>query len=179
MIFCPLPGTPLITQGFGQNPDMYAPFGLKGHDGIDFQAAVGTLVYAPHDGIATVKDDGANGYGLHIIIEDAKRRSTLAHLSEVMVTNGQAIYQGDPVCKSGNSGHSSGSHLHWTFKIMKNGVVQNKDNGYNGAMDVTELTRLWLDQDLHHNAEYADSAKEYLTLALGEKEYVKNPRRHS
>ncbi len=61
MIFCPLPGTPLITQGFGQNPDRYAPFGLKGHDGIDFETTDGTPVYAPHDGIATVKDDGANG----------------------------------------------------------------------------------------------------------------------
>jgi murein DD-endopeptidase MepM/ murein hydrolase activator NlpD len=117
MIFCPLPGTPLITQGFGQNPDRYAPFGLKGHDGIDFETTDGTPVYAPHDGVATVKDDGANGYGLHLIIEDSKRRSVLAHLSEVKVTNGQAIYQGDPVCKSGSSGNITGSHLHWTFKI--------------------------------------------------------------
>ena len=177
MIFCPRPGTPLITQGFGQNPEMYTPFGLKGHDGIDFQASIGTVVYAPHDGVATVKDDGANGYGLHLIIEDGKRKSTLAHLSEVIVTNGQAIYQGDPVCKSGNSGNSLGSHLHWTFKILKNGAVQNKDNGYNGAMDVTELTRLWLDQDLHHDAQYTDDAKEYLTMTFEATQYLKNPNR--
>ncbi|MEK7563712.1 MAG: M23 family metallopeptidase [Patescibacteria group bacterium] len=173
MIFCPLPGKPLITQGFGQNPDRYAPFGMKGHDGIDFETEDGTLVYAPHDGIATVKDDGANTYGLHLIIDDGKRRSVLAHLSEVKIQSGQQIYQGDPVCKAGSSGNITGSHLHWTFKILKNGQVQNKDNGYNGAVDVTEFTRLWLDQDLHFDAEYSDEAKAYLTMTFGEKEYLR------
>lgn len=173
MIFCPLPGKPLITQGFGQNPDRYAPFGMQGHDGIDFETTDGDVVYAPHDGVATVKDDGANGYGLHLIIEDSKRHSVLAHLSHVMIQTGQPVYQGDPVCKAGSSGNTSGSHLHWTFKILKNGVVQNKDNGYNGAMDVTELTRLWQDQDLHRDAEYADEAKAYLAMTFGEQEYLK------
>src|SRR3989344_4737981 len=171
MIFCPLPGKPLITQGFGQNPDVYAAFNMAGHDGIDFETVDGTIVYAPHDGVATVKDDEANGYGLHLIIDDGKRRSVLAHLSEVSVTNGQSVYQGDPVCKSGHSGNSHGSHLHWTFKIIQNGQVQNKDNGYQGAVDVSEFTRLWLDQDLHFNAEYTDNAKPYLTMTFTDAQY--------
>lgn len=178
MIFCPLPGTPLITQGFGQNPDRYAPFGMKGHDGIDFKTVDRTFVYAPHDGVATVKDDGATGYGLHLTIDDGKRRSVLAHLSEILVPSGQQIYQGDPVCKSGSTGNSSGSHLHWTFKILNNGQVQNKDNGYNGAVDVSEFTRLWLDQDLHFNAEYTEDAKPYLAMTFTDKQYLKNPNRH-
>ncbi len=179
MIFSPLPGKPLITQGFGQNPDDYKPFGMDGHNGIDFGVPEGTIIYAPHDGVATVKDEGDKNYGLHIAIEDAKRRSCLAHLSEVMVTNGQQIYQGDPVGKSGKSGNASGPHLHWTYKILKNGAVQNKDNGYEGAVDVTEFTRLWQDQDLHHDAEYAESAQDYLAIAdtLSAKQYLKNPSR--
>lgn len=179
MIFCPLPGKPLVTQGFGQNPADYAPFGLAGHDGIDFGVPEGTTIYAPHDGVARVKDDGAVGYGLQVIVEDDKRQSVMAHLSQSLVANGQKIYQGDPIAKSGKSGNSSGPHLHWVYKILKNGIVQNKDNGFNGAVDVTEFTRLWLDQDLHFDAEYADTAQEYLTMTFTDKQYLKNPARHA
>lgn len=177
MIFSPLPGMPLITQGFGQNPELYAQFGYAGHNGIDFGVAVGTVIYAPHDGIAAIKDDGDKNYGLYLTIDDPKRRSILAHLSEVLVADGQPVYQGDPIAKSGESGLCFGPHLHWTYKVMKDGKVQNKDNGYNGAVDVTEFTRLWLDKDLHYDAEYADSAKEYLTMAFEGNVYLKNPAR--
>lgn len=177
MIFCPLPGKPIITQGFGQNPDIYSQFGFAGHEGIDFGVSEGTTIYAPHDGVATVKDDGTKGYGLHLIIDDGKRRSCLAHLSETSMTNGQQVYQGDPIGKSGKSGNSTAAHLHWTFRIIKNGKVQNEDNGFGGAIDVTEFTRLWQDQDLHHDAEYTDAAKPYLAMNFTDAQYLKNPNR--
>ena len=179
MIFSPIPGKPLVTQGFGQNPEMYAPFGLAGHNGIDFGVPEGTIIYAPHDGIAKVVDDGANGYGLSVTIEDSKRQSVLAHLSKTNVTNGQAIYQGDPIGESGKTGNTSGPHLHWTYKILKNGTVQNKDNAFEGAVDVTEFTRLWQDEDLHFDAEYADTATEYLSMTFPTTQYLQNPSRHS
>lgn len=177
MIFSPLPETPTITQGFGQNPDVYSPFGLAGHNGIDFGVPEGSIVYAPHDGSATVKDDGDSGYGLHLIIEDAKRKSVLAHLQSSDVSSGQTIYQGDPIAISGNSGMSTAPHLHWTYKIMKNGKVQNKNNGYGGAVDVTEFTRLWLDKDMHYDSNYTDAAKDYLTKTFAGNQYLKNPSR--
>lgn len=179
MIFSPLPGTPLITQGFGQNPDIYSAWGFAGHNGIDFGVNEGTVIYAPHDGTAQITDDGTAGYGLHLVITDAKRKSILAHLSEVSVSNGQAIYQGDPVAKSGNSGRSTGPHLHWTYKILKNGTVQNGNNGYDGAVDVSEFTRLWLDQDLHFDAQYTDFATEYLAMDFEPNVYLKNSSRHA
>ncbi len=173
MIFCPLPGTPLISQGFGQNPDLYAPFGFAGHEGIDFSVPEGTTVYAPHDGVAKVQDEGTQNYGLSITLDDGKRRSLLAHLSSVTVTNGQSISQGDPIGKSGKSGMASGPHLHWTFKLVKGSVVQNKTNGYNGAMDPTEVTRLWDLKNLHADAEYTDDAKPYLAMTFGSDQYIK------
>ncbi len=167
MLFSPLPGTPLITQGFGQNPADYAPYGMNGHNGIDFGVPEGTVVYAPHDGTVSVKDHGTKDYGLYVTITDTRRQSVLAHLSAASVQDGAKISQGDVVGKSGKTGDATGPHLHWTFKILNNGVATNKDNGFQGAVDVAELTRLWQDQDLRHNAQYADSAKDYLTLALG------------
>ncbi len=172
-IFCPLPGTPFITQGFGQNPSLYAQFGFLGHEGIDFGVPEGTIIFAPHDGVAKVLDEGNQNYGLSITIEGPTRRSQLAHLSASLVTSGQNISQGDPIGKSGKSGMAEGPHLHWTFKLIKNGIVQNKNNGYNGAIDVTEFTRLWLDQDLHRNATYSDNAKPYLMLTFTPEQYLK------
>lgn len=179
MIFCPLAGTPVVSQGFGQNPDIYAAFNLAGHNGIDFDAAIGTIVYAPHDGIATVVDDGDEGYGLHVVITHEKRKSVLAHFSQALVQNGQAVYQGDPIGKSGDSGFVTAPHLHWTYKIQNGGVVQNKNNGFDGAVDVTEFTRLWLDLDLHHDATYIEEAKPYLAMSFDSTQYLKNPSRHA
>jgi len=179
MIFSPLPGTPLITQSFGQNPDVYGAWGFAGHNGIDFGVSEGTTVYAPHDGVAHTVNDGSAGYGLYLVITDAKRKSILAHLSEVTVSEGQNIYQGDPVAKSGNSGQSTGPHLHWTYKILRNGTVQNESNGYDGAVDVSEFTRLWLDQDLHFDAKYTDFAAEYLAMDFDSDVYLKNASRHA
>ncbi len=166
MIFCPLPGTPLVTQGFGQNPEIYAQYGDAGHNGIDFGVPEGTPVYAPHDGIVTLKDHGTKDYGLYVVITDGRRHSTLAHLSQVQVVDGQKISQGDVVGKSGKSGDATGPHLHWTFKLLKNGVAEFKTNGFQGAVDPSELTRLWLDQNLLQHAQYTDEAKVVQTLAL-------------
>ncbi|MFA6039078.1 MAG: M23 family metallopeptidase [Candidatus Peribacteraceae bacterium] len=173
MIFCPLPGTPIVTQGFGQNPELYAQYGYDGHNGFDFGVAEGTMIYAPHDGVVSVKDDGTTGYGLYAVIEAPNRRSLLAHCSQVLAANGQSIAQGDPVAKSGKSGNCFGPHLHWTFKILKNGVVQNKTNGYDGAMDVSEFTRLWQPQDLHRDGQFTTDALGYLALSFGESQYLK------
>jgi murein DD-endopeptidase MepM/ murein hydrolase activator NlpD len=175
MIFSPLPGTPIVTQGFGQNPDIYAQFGLSGHNGIDFGVPEGTEVYAPNDGTVILKDDGDHGYGLHVVIKDDKRYSLLAHLSEASVADGQKVSQGDPIGKSGKSGFCTAPHLHWTYKLLNNGATTNKDNGYDGAVDVTEYTRLWLDQNLHQDADYTIDAEPYLTMTFAENQYLKNP----
>lgn len=166
MIFSPLPGTPLVTQGFGQNADVYSKYGMAGHNGVDFGVPEGTVVYAPHDGTVTVKDNGGSDYGLHVVITDGRRHSVLAHLSETHLQSGGTISQGDPAGKSGKTGDATGPHLHWTFKLLRNGVAEFKDNGFQGAVDPSELTRLWLDENLLHDAAYTDGAKESLTLAL-------------
>lgn len=177
MIFCPLPGTPIITQGFAQNPTIYSSYGYAGHNGIDFGVPEGTTIYAPHDGLVTVQNDADTGYGLYVVITDSNRLSLLGHLQSTHLTSGQKVYQGDPIGLSGNSGTSTNPHLHWTYKLMSNGRALNQNNGFDGAIDVTEFTRLWLDQDLHYDAVYTDFAREYLVLDLPSNVYLKNPNR--
>ncbi|ALM10065.1 MAG TPA: hypothetical protein DEB30_03715 [Candidatus Peribacter riflensis] len=174
MIFSPLPGTPTVTQGFGQNKEIYQQYGWLGHNGFDFGVPEDTKIFAPHDGVVTVKDDGATGYGKYVVIDGPTRRSVLAHCSQVTVKNGQPISQGDPVALSGNTGSSTGPHLHWTFKLLKNGVVQNKENGYDGAMDCSEVTRLWQQQNLHQHAQFTPAAQPYLSMTFAANQVIKN-----
>ena len=88
------------------------------HDGIDFSAPVGTKVYAPGDGI--VHYTGYNfGYGNKVIIDHGYGyRTVYAHLSKSMVRAGQRVKRGDIIALSGNTGVSTGPHLH--YEIHKN-----------------------------------------------------------
>jgi len=174
MIFSPLSGTPVITQGFGQNKEIYQQYGYLGHNGFDFGVPEGTLIFAPHDGVATVKDDGAVNYGKYVVIDGPTRRSLLAHCSQILVKNGQSVAQGDPIARSGRTGNCTAAHLHWTFKLLKNGTVLNKSNGYDGAMDCSEVTRLWQQQNLHNHAQFTDAAKPYLSLTFAPNQVIKN-----
>jgi murein DD-endopeptidase MepM/ murein hydrolase activator NlpD len=174
MIFSPLPGTPIVTQGFGQHPEIYSQYGYLGHNGFDFGVPEGTKVFAPHDGVVTVKDDGATNYGKYVVIDAPTRRSLLAHCSQFLVTNGQSISQGDPVALSGKTGNATAPHLHWTFKLMQNGTVLNKTNGFDGAMDCSEVTRLWQQQNIHQHATYTADAQPYLSMTFKPNQYIKN-----
>jgi len=113
---------PITTQGFGitsfsQNTDVYNG---KGHNGIDLRASIGTTIYAAENGI--VKDIGdtdtvcpGGSYGKWIVIEHPNNLSTLyAHLSRIRVSAGQTIQRGDIIGLSGNTGYTTGPHLHFT-----------------------------------------------------------------
>ena len=113
---------PQITQEFGQtafskSTDVYKG---KGHNGIDLRASVGTSLLAAADGV--VKDTGdtdkvcpRGSYGKWVVIEHGNNLSTLyAHLSKIRVTPGTKVSQGDIIGLSGNTGYSTGPHLHFT-----------------------------------------------------------------
>lgn len=155
MIQSPVPGIPgidyRITQWFGERPEVYKQFGLKGHNGIDFAPKVsgtkGVIVYAPHDGLCYLRSDGPKkGYGIYVEIEDIddSRRSVLAHLEKYLVRNLQDVRMGDPIGIMGNTGFSSGLHLHWGYKPLKKGTSTPAEynNGYKGAVDIVKFVTI-------------------------------------
>ena len=111
-----------ITQYFGntpfatQNPQVYNG---AGHTGIDLKAYIGTPVYAALDGIVigVANTDIVRtcySYGKWIMIRHENGLSTLyAHLSNQSVSVGQKINRGDIIGYSGNTGYSTGPHLHF------------------------------------------------------------------
>jgi hypothetical protein len=118
-----------ITQQFGERPEFYKPFGLPGHEGIDFNAPEGAEIYAAADGVVSqVRLDGDSDpvrkpYGNQVRIQhDGGYLTTYAHLSQVIARQGQTVGAGQLIGLSGHTGNSQGAHLYLTLK--KQGATQ-------------------------------------------------------
>ena len=117
----PAPGAP-ITSRFGNRVD---PFFRKPamHAGIDFRQRVGTGVEATGSGTVT-RAGRAGGYGNMVEIRHTNGVTTrYGHLSKVLVKVGQRVETGDIIAKSGNTGRSTGPHLH--YEVRRNGRAVN------------------------------------------------------
>jgi len=153
MILCPVQGMnarDLLNRQnlFGANPHLYKRLKLngrqlKGHEGIDIIVPVGTQLFAPIEGTVRVINTGRKGYGLHIEITSDRFKVVLAHLSRVFVKSGGYVGFGDSIGMSGDSGNSTGPHVHLTVFRMKSGKILDLDNGYGGAVDVTKWVTVW------------------------------------
>lgn len=96
------------------------------HEGIDIGLPIGSQVKAADGGRVTFSGY-KNGYGLCIIIDHGGGLSTLyGHNSKLLVKAGQSVFKGQEISKSGNTGRSTGPHLH--FEVRKNGKAVNPLN---------------------------------------------------
>lgn len=114
--------TGYITAEFGE-PRPEGP-----HGGIDIGIPVGTPVYAVADGIVSgVWNYGGTGMSIHIIhiINGVRYTSAYQHLSKYEVYVGQTVRRGDEIALSGNTGNSSGPHLHFTLLYGWAGPIKN------------------------------------------------------
>lgn len=90
-----------------------------GHIALDFGAPVGTPVKATMDGKVVYAGWNNEGYGNLIIVENGPYRTYFAHLSKIPVKIGDKVTAGMVVGYSGNTGNSTGPHLH--YEVRKNG----------------------------------------------------------
>jgi len=112
----PIPGCSHITSFFGYRTiELYGYNRL--HTGIDINAGIGTPVIAAESGTVLVSTlDG--GYGEYIIIHHGDGLvSVYGHLKSRTVARGDTVSKGDLIGYSGNSGLSSGPHLHFELRI--------------------------------------------------------------
>lgn len=117
-----------MASGYGRRVDpIYGT--VRFHEGMDFSAPVGTPVYATGDGVVTSAGRSMSGYGNMIDIDHGFNYNTrYAHLSQVLVKTGQQVKRGDLIGKVGNTGKSTGPHLHYEVRLK--GVPQNPVNYY-------------------------------------------------
>lgn len=113
----PLAGEIKVTSNF--NPHRRHPVTgrISPHNGVDFKAVVGTPVYAPADGVVTF-----SGYqraaGYYLIMRHSNNFSTVyMHLSKSEVKAGQKVIVGQLIARTGNTGRTTGPHLHYEIRI--------------------------------------------------------------
>ena len=125
-----------ISPGFGMNPEIYKSFDLAGHEGVDYSCRIGTSVFSAYDGFVWRAGETSNPWGTRIIIRHdydvvengISRRhmayTVYAHLSAVFVMPMDFVREGQEIGLSGNTGNSTGPHLHFAFATTQ------KNDGY-------------------------------------------------
>jgi len=105
-----------LTSSFGTRPDPWTGK-RRMHHGQDFGVLTGTPVYAPADAVVKSRN-GKTGYGKTIILDHGYGLKTVyAHLSRYMVKPGDEVKRGDLIAYSGNTGRSTGPHLHYEVRV--------------------------------------------------------------
>ncbi len=98
---------------FGPRRDPVSGRGAQ-HDGMDFSGKIGTPIYATGNGQVMANPTGYAGYGLQIMIDHGfGYRTRYAHLSRIDVQPGQQVVRGEKIGELGNTGKSTGPHLHY------------------------------------------------------------------
>ena len=104
------------TSGFGNRRDPFGR-GVRGHEGQDMAGAYGSPIYATADGVVT-HAGWQSGYGRLVKIRHEFGFETrYGHLAQVRVQVGQKVSRGDRIGDMGNSGRSTGTHLHYEVRI--------------------------------------------------------------
>ena len=141
----------------------YTKFGLLGHNGQDFGCPINTKIIAPHGGKIIENLLDSTGYGWYVKIENDKEGSILGHFnSQSPCKVGSTVKQGDLVGLSGNSGNSTGPHLHWGYYRFP----RKRDNGFSGTVDQTHWIGLenYEEEMLYERAEKEKYKKEARNL---------------
>ncbi len=105
-----------VSARFGKVADPFRSGEMRQHWGIDIKAPIGTPIHAPADGTieqATNLYDGKPAYGIVVLHRSADGTLTLfAHLDGFVVTPGQRVAKGQKIAMVGNTGQSTGPHVH-------------------------------------------------------------------
>lgn len=126
-----------------KNGKVSVPFGKKGsmwkngHTGVDYSVPTGTDILSVTSGIVTASNWGS-AYGKQLIIKSKFKDKDIwvlyAHLSKLLVKTGEKVLVGQHIAESGNTGNSSGPHLHFE---VRDGARWSTSN----AIDPAELLK--------------------------------------
>ncbi len=115
---------------YGRVTSPFGPRSRNFHGGIDIGNAIGTPVVAAASGTVTRTTCGS-GYGICTTIEHNNGTKTLyAHLSKLFVKTGDTVKKGQKIANLGNTGRSTGPHLHFEIIDVRTGAKRNPNNLY-------------------------------------------------
>ncbi len=111
----PVPGE--VISGFGKR-NVYNGKPRSPHSGADFRGAAGTRIRAPNAARVVLADDLYFSGNTIILDHGLGLYSYLAHMSELLVKEGDQVKAGDVIGKVGATGRVTGPHLHWTVRLV-------------------------------------------------------------
>ena len=107
-----------ITDVYG-----YRPRRGRSHFGIDIKVRTGDTIRAAFDGKVRISRYERRGYGHYLVIRHPNGLETVyGHLSKKLVAENDIVHAGDPIGLGGNTGRSTGSHLHFETRILGNAI---------------------------------------------------------
>ena len=110
--FCMPTPSRVITSNFG-------PRWRRQHEGLDIKVYIGDTIRAAFDGKIRITKYDRGGYGYHVVIRHPNGLETLyGHLNKILVDKDQVVKAGDVIGLGGNTGRSTGSHLHFETRLL-------------------------------------------------------------
>ncbi len=116
--YCMPTDSTYITDKFG-----YRPRRGRQHFGLDIRIKTGDTIRAAFDGKVRISRYERRGYGHYLVIRHPNGLETLyGHLSKKLVNENDIVHAGDPIALGGNTGRSTGPHLHFETRILGNAI---------------------------------------------------------
>ena len=108
-----------INNGEVKITSKYGPRRRRMHRGTDLKVQVGDTIYAAFDGKVRIKSFERKGYGNYLVLRHPNGLETVyGHLSKFIVKENQIVRAGEPIGLGGNTGRSTGSHLHFETRFL-------------------------------------------------------------
>lgn len=137
----------------------------KMHNGVDIDLEIGEPIYAAFDGVVRISKENPGGYGLYVMIRHYNGLETLyGHLSERLVDVNQPVRAGDIIGYGGNTGRSTGPHLHFEVRFKGQPIDPRKFISFeNGDLlsDTVVLDQSFFHTSTHQVAKAPVKAKYY------------------
>lgn len=140
------------------------------HHGTDLKLNVGDTVYSSFSGKVRIIDYERRGYGHYVVVRhDNGLETVYAHLSRVLVSHDQIVSSGTPLALGGNTGRSTGPHLHYEVRYLGNAINPIKLFNFELGVPYTEDYLLTKNESFSHHKELkALAAAQYYKVRSGD-----------
>ena len=152
------------TMGYVTSPYGYRRRFRRMHKGIDLKVQIGDTIRAAFDGkVRLTRNQGRRkGYGLYVIVRHSNGLETVyGHLSKFLVSPDQYVKAGDPIALGGNTGRSTGPHLHFETRYM--GYAINPDAIFDFENKTTHTDEFTFNKSSYKDARDYSPAKKRKT----------------
>ena len=158
-----VPVTGYITSKFGSRRYRY-------HYGTDIKLQTGDTIVSSFSGKVRITDYDRRGYGNYVVIRhDNGLETVYAHLSKVLVHNDQSVAAGEIIGLGGNTGRSTGAHLHYEIRFLGNAMNPEKIIDFEKGMPFMHEYLITKNESFYYQKEVkAMAAAKYYKIRSGD-----------